>query len=235
MPDNLYFLLLFFFFVVIPILERVFGKGRQQAPPPPQPRREAPPEEWQQEREPRGQPRALDRPPYRDESAGVGAHTDQDAPAADMVPDDLWEILTGEKRQRPAQGAPRPEPEWEPDPETGWGAWEVETEEAEAPVDVFDREIGGEGEQVERLRQAREDQVHTAERALPHARAIEVPAEITPAIRSRGGRAGALADEELRLRQARPRREAPRLAGYLPEFQRAFVLSEIFGKPKGLE
>lgn len=99
-------ILLIIVFIVAPLIERLLkaGKQNQQQPPQqrlPQPRprlpREELPEQWEQEEA--GQPEPQ---PVRQR-----AETRDDA-AAEMLPDDLWEILTGERRppQRPSPQRP---------------------------------------------------------------------------------------------------------------------------------
>jgi hypothetical protein len=107
-------ILLIIVFIVAPLIERLLRAGKQnQQPPPPQQRlpqrpgqrlpRERFPEEWEQDEPEQPEPQ-----PVRHR-----AETRDDA-AAEMLPDDLWEILTGERRtpQRPApQRAQDPVPE----------------------------------------------------------------------------------------------------------------------------
>jgi len=103
-------ILIIIVFIVVPLIERLLkaGKQNQQQPPPqqrmpqrPRPRlpREEQPEEWEQEEA--GQPESQ---PVRHR-----AETRDDA-AAEMLPDDLWEILTGERRP-PQRPSPQRRPE----------------------------------------------------------------------------------------------------------------------------
>ena len=98
-------LLLIIIFIVAPLIERLLkaGKGTQQ-PPEPRPQQRIPP----QQRVPQPRPQQQTLPQHRrEESAG----RDDDA-AADMLPDDLWEILTGERRTpRGPAPTPRAEPQ----------------------------------------------------------------------------------------------------------------------------
>jgi hypothetical protein len=100
-------ILIIIVFIVAPLIERLLKAGKQnqqqqnqqqqqqRMPPRPRPRlpREELPEQWGQEED--GQPES--RPVLH------RAETRDDA-AAEMLPDDLWEILTGERRppQRPS-------------------------------------------------------------------------------------------------------------------------------------
>jgi hypothetical protein len=97
-------ILLIIVFIVAPLIERLLKAGKQnpQLPPPQQripqrPRQRLPheqqPEEWEQDEQ-------------EQQAGGYRAESRGD-PAAEMLPDDLWEILTGERRPRPG---PRPAP-----------------------------------------------------------------------------------------------------------------------------
>lgn len=98
-------ILLIIVFIVAPLIERLLKAGKQnQQPPPrmpqgqrPQLPREELPEEWEQEEAWQPEPEPVR---HRAET--------RDDPAAEMLPDDLWEILTGERRppQRPTQQRP---------------------------------------------------------------------------------------------------------------------------------
>lgn len=153
MPDPI-LIILFIVFFVLPLLEKALKKGK---PPPPQQdqrpqRHDAEVEEQQHGALPSG--RAPAQPPA------------EPGPAADMIPDDLWEILTGERRPRPtAERHPRPtaEPEWEREPgepepgepeperERGYAADRHDTwyeggrreEEAAPEKPVYETEIAG--------------------------------------------------------------------------------------------
>ncbi|HSJ24909.1 MAG TPA: hypothetical protein VK929_09595 [Longimicrobiales bacterium] len=109
-------LLLIIVFILAPLLERLLGLGRGQQQPPqqgprpgqrrpgqpgtPQPQRRAP------------APIDDEEVPFR--SVPAGHDSTSDDAAAGMLPDDLWEILTGEKRpttrggKEPVDAAPPP-------------------------------------------------------------------------------------------------------------------------------
>jgi hypothetical protein len=107
------FLLFVIIFLVAPLIERLL-KGNKQQPPPrsrPRPQQSTPPQ--------RPRPELQRREPTAAEPEGT------EPSAADMVPDDLWAILTGEQRSRPSappqQDLPLPPPEQprrEPTPST---------------------------------------------------------------------------------------------------------------------
>lgn len=89
-------ILIIFFFIVLPILEGIQKKRRED----------------ERKRQGGVQP---DRPGPRvaDRSS---SRSDTPASAADMVPEDLWELLTGQKKPGTQQRAPEPEPAWTPAP-----------------------------------------------------------------------------------------------------------------------
>jgi hypothetical protein len=107
-------LLLIILFIVAPLLERLLKAGQQ--PPeqggPQVPRRPGQPLPRQQ---PRRMPTAdgEEELPFR--SVPAGHERDEEA-AAGMLPDDLWEILTGEKRPQPPREAPAEPPRPAPAP-----------------------------------------------------------------------------------------------------------------------
>ena len=109
-------------FILVPLLEGIFkqrGKKGGEEPIP----RPAPRERERVEARTGAGPGGL---AGSESQAGTGG---ADGAAADMVPADLWEMLTGEKRPAPP-GEPAP---WE----TGGGpAWE-------SPSEEFPEEIGG--------------------------------------------------------------------------------------------
>ena len=127
-------ILLIIVFIVAPLIERLLRAGKQNQQPPsqqqrmpqrPRPRlpREERPEEWEQDEagQPESQP-VRHRAETRDEAA------------AEMLPDDLWEILTGERRtpQRPTpRRAPGPVSEEGFSLEEGYSIEEAESLEVQ--------------------------------------------------------------------------------------------------------
>ncbi len=136
--------------------------------------------------------------------------------AADMIPQDLWEILTGERRARPPE--PEPEPAWDETP--AWGgetAWDVEAA-SEEPVPAGGYEVA------------------SWEEPPPHEPPIVVSLETPPPPPERRHR---IFHERLDA-TAPPRRRARRVASFRglggrSSLRRAVVLREILGPPKGLE
>ena len=219
-------LLLIIVFIVAPLIERLLkaGKGAQQ-PPEPGPQQRIPPQ--QRVPQPRPQPRL---PQQRQESAGRS-----DDAAADMLPDDLWEILTGERR---TPRAPAPVPEVEPEDiderypveaypdealsleeaaleqpsERGWmsrlpddTAVVVSPEAYERPLPVRDLPRVVSMEALEFDTEKRHDRFHQRLETLKPAAVVRRPAPSLYRFTS---------DEDVR---------------------RAIVMSEILGPPKGLE
>jgi hypothetical protein len=109
-------LLLLIVFILAPLLEKLLG-GRGQQPPEQGPPGRKPGQPLPGQRLPGQQPppmprgeREIEEVPFRSVPAG---HTEEDEAAAGMLPDDLWEILTGEKRP-PARSGPRQDAEAAP-------------------------------------------------------------------------------------------------------------------------
>jgi hypothetical protein len=219
---ELFEILFILFFILIPVLEGI-RKSRQ--------RRDAPDIEEPTSGPSRPPPRTTTGPPRRYPEPEPEA---EPVEAADMVPDDLWEILTGERRERPAPVEPQAEaPDWyeeeiaarygdEPDedrlPEEP--AWEREADPSSR--ETFDPAPWRGGAPA----QEDEPLVFQPEEAL-----------IVP--------------DERRSRPARPRIslrtvvEAPRVKREVSPLMRALqnqdglrqavLLKEILGRPKGLQ
>lgn len=214
--EELFPLLMFLIFILGPIFEGIArSKKKGQQPPPPQ--RRAPP------------------PSSRTEEVGTRSRVEEDA--STMVPDELWEILTGQKLppvQQPTPVPPSPldtraekRPSWDVvyDPEL------EEDEEAEVEV------VAVEDVNVETRRARVEAQsLETLERhSVPVVVSLEDNIPTTAvrhaAFHQKVSQPQAVATVEL------PARRRPRLIDLSnrSEIQRAFLMSEVFGKPKGLE
>lgn len=208
-------------FILFPILDQVLR--RRRGPGPGEPGPDADPMEWEERERSSGAP---DREPVQ---------------ASDMVPDDLWAVLTGETRRAEGVGtaseegegtgptsfprtgtAPAPtEPGGRdlPDWEDAWTPraeprWRLE-EEAEAPAPVSREHIGPEAYSLEEL------DFEPTERRLP-----------SPEARHR--------EFHERIEQPRPRKRSRRSAvgralSSPRSLRRAFVVSEVLGPPRGLE
>jgi hypothetical protein len=228
MPDNFLAILMFILFIVAPLIERVL-KGRANTPPPP-PRPRVPREADE------------DAP-----SAPTGTRLPRRADSGDggMMPDELWEILTGERRPRAGPLPHEPaeiDVEWEPRTGKLPSPWGDEADVEDVSAETYADEIGDENEAAEQLRRARERGVHTAERApayeLGPVISLEGSAEVGPlrhvAFHERlRAQEQAIADMKAAASaQARGRRLT---LGRLPELQRAMVLAELFGRPRGMD
>jgi hypothetical protein len=237
-------LILLFVFFVLPLIERVLKGGRQQPPEQGPPARRRPQVERQETPElqaPRGDGLLPERRPEPESS---------DA-AADMIPDDLWEILTGERRTTRPAPPPAPveaEPElWDGPGEADPAAWEFDDEATPEPyideVEVHERDrVHREHEaaaaRTDALLTERERGAHTAERA---------PVRAAPRLKVFDVSQGQTAAER---RAAFHRRidvptppPAPRRAGRLgalaglgaADMRRAIVLREVLGPPASLD
>jgi hypothetical protein len=210
--DDLFPLLMILIFVLGPIIEGLKRKNRQPPPPPPQ-RRVPPPSS----------------PPQRSrtEELNRGSRTEENA--STMVPDDLWEILTGQKRM-PAPTAPPPTPQSER--RSGWDiGYDAELEEDE---ELEEERVVFEDVNVETRRSRVEAQSLETIGRHPEPVVISLEENI-PSTAQRH------ADFHQRINAAPPVVEvAPRRKPLFDlhnrsELQRAFLLQEVFGKPKGLE
>jgi hypothetical protein len=248
-------LVLFFIFFVLPILERVLKGSGKQEPPPDQrsrPRRDEEIGSGGLQTRRGGQGSGVDpaQAGQRGPFDGTSPHqpaADEASDASDMIPDDLWEILTGERRQRPAQGPPVPAPEaglpygsgHEEQEEPGWYSYEDEPEVSPAPAAGSDRWHTGhsaEGRRVESAREDHERGVHSADRAPVH----EAPplhvfdVASVPTDRARHAAFHRRFDE---VKSEPPARRPERLFHLRSrdELRRAIIMKEILGRPKGLE
>jgi hypothetical protein len=241
-------ILILIIFILAPLLDKLLKAGRPPQEPPP----------GQRQRMPPGQRRQA--PGHRPARPAPTGAADPDESAAGVLPDDLWEILTGERRAPPQQQPQRTE--WE----------EIEAREAPAPM--------------EGPRKARE---LPAPRHVPDRTPVARPAPVRERrlppvdIRRRGSSAGAArprsagpppsaaddlvrrvkvhrppevvsletAIEDPELRRARfqerlAEMSAPALGGgprgaheyafrTAGDLRRAIIMAEILGRPKGLE
>jgi hypothetical protein len=220
--DDLFPIIMFIIFFLAPLIEGLKRKNKEKQGPPPEQRRPLP--RTQQQRLP---PQHRQHPtPSRMEE--VSAKPREEETAADMVPDDLWEILTGQKRP-PVLTTPQPLPP-QPKQANRDVAYDLEEdEEAATAVEavvrdqaaVQTRRARGEAKSLETLERHAQPVVVSLEENLPtgaqrHAafhKKIATPAVVLTQ------------PERKRLLDFSDRAEV----------QRAFLLHEILGKPKGLE
>jgi hypothetical protein len=221
--DDIFPILMFIIFFLAPLLEGLKRKNKDQQRPPHQ-RRPLP--RAPQQRLP---PQTQSQTPSRMEE--VSGKAQREESAAGMVPDDLWEILTGQKRPPVLTTPPHPQPEAKKRP-----AWDVvydpeEDEEEEADeeelvredVDVETRRARVEAQSLETLERHPQPIVISLEENLPtvaqrhaafHQKIAAQPASV-----------------EVAVPASRPRLDLTSRS----ELQRAFLLQEVLGKPKGLE
>lgn len=217
--DNLFTVFLLLVFVLGPVLEGLKKKEqerqRQQRPP-------APPEPVQR-------PEPIQRSSTEEISAKP-----RDAAAA-MIPDDLWQILTGE--QRPAPKVPAPLP-----PASKKRPWDVVYI---PPEDTGEEEAASREDVSVEMRRSSRDAV-AREHAVRHKPVEAMSLEVTeakivsletplPTAAARHTAFHQKLDAAPAAAAAAPGRK--RVLGLVTrsELQRAFVLQEILGKPRGLE
>lgn len=224
---DLFDLALIFFFIVLPLIE---GLARRKKPPP----TGGP----GQSRPPQGRPGQTHRRPAEVESPrGVeaGAGGESGASAADMVPEDLWAVLTGE---RPSAGTTTAEQEPAGEEEEWWVS-EPSPEWDEVGTD----EIGGQWEEAE-IGAEEEDVVLTGYRPEPlsqeyygpEAYSLEGPPPLPEKRHTRfHDRIDALKAAD-RQRALPVERTALGRALRSPSgLRQAVLMKEILGAPKGLE
>lgn len=230
-------ILILIIFILAPLLEKLLKAGKPQEPPPGQQRGPLPQQ--------RGQPRAQTRTAEGDESA------------ATVLPDDLWEILTGERRQpRQEPDAPQPParlPEAAPPGrEEPLRRLPGRPQQRPATAGPAGRERGLPPVELRRTRPSPESLPQrrapssgpppsAADRLVRRAPSREAPAIVSSEV--------PIEDPELRRARFQERLAAmstPELGGgprgihkhafaSEEELRRAIIVSEILGRPKGLE
>lgn len=209
MDPELIFILIF---ILAPLIERLLNAGKKKKTP--QPPQQRLPESYRDEEE---RPRVL-----------VARREEQSA--AEMLPDDLWEILTGERR---APRAPVPAP---PEPVEEEELWSLEADSSEddwsaaslPETEVLPAPVPSPELPVPRAR---------FERPLP---ARAAPETVSLEALDIDGRRR---HEQFHERLDRSRAQKVARAGAAPkpsfhsasEARRAIILSEILGPPKGLQ
>jgi hypothetical protein len=238
------FLLIIIVFIVAPLIERILKAGKQAPPPPGAPGRR--PQVPPQQRPRPGRPGEYE---SADEYGGASTQVrlprpveeeenEEEELAAGMLPDDLWEILTGERRTpRPPPRTtpphtPAPVPQDEPEPayesryEADYGT-ALEPYEADEPAlyeevlvdeeraslpELFEREIPVRpSPRVVSLEQLSFDDERRHDQF--HHRLDRLPRAATV-----GGRAG----HDYRFTSR-------------ADVRRAIIMAEILGTPKGLQ
>ncbi len=212
--EDLFPILLFIIFVIGPLLEALKKKHK---PPPPPPRQQRTPPRPQQQRLPESASRTEE----------VTTRPRSEESAATMVPDDLWEILTGQARP-PVLTTPPEAPERKPH-------WDVVYDPEAEAEDVEPETAGREDVNVE-VRRARVEaqSLETLERH-PEPVIISLEENLPTAAQRHAAFHEKVAASRLRDPVAAPRWKPLLVPGDIKELRRAFLLKEILGKPKGLE
>lgn len=228
---GLFEILFIVLFILVPIIEQVKKRGDKgkEAPGPRAPGRDVPEREVPHRDVPGPQPTKT-----RPGEVGRGSTQRESEQAADMVPDDLWAILTGEERPRdraevdeeeltptepaakedsPEEAPARWEEAWTPRPEPRWRMDDVEEEPAPASLEHHGPEAYS-LETFEREQVSLEKPLESPE--TRHRRFHEIIDRPPPRRRTRRSPIGRALQSPESLRQA-------------------FVLSEVLGTPKGLE
>jgi hypothetical protein len=213
-------------FIII-VLFSLLGRKKPQQPPGPPPRQRLP----QQPSEQREAPEPL--PEYSRPHGTTRAQQQETESAQDMVPADLWELLTGERRlpeptreEEPVSPwEPPPEPEYRREPEPEPVYWEP-PEEREVPVRLPEPPL-------ERVPPERPPRVVVSlEESDPERRRARETRRRDAARRRARERVS-----DLRPVQASTVERSPftDLLTGRDDLQRAIVLREVLGPPKGLE
>ncbi len=220
--------------VILAILSRLIEAARGGTRPPPGPRQPGP-------RRPGSLPRE------RTEQGG-DSPARSESPAADMIPDDLWELLTGQKRQPPAPPpAPAPPAKVATPQRTGRLSQPrrppVLDEEVEQPRTLRDEDA--EAEQF--LRSHRRDVSGEIDAVLAEQRAVVAGRAPAKVVRTASLEVEPPPEPE-RHRQFHEKIDRPVAAAAQPipiarslgltntrDLRRALVLREVLGPPKALE
>ena len=219
---------LFLIFIIIAMAARAIEaltKGRQGGgAPQDQPRPRRPRQSYEL---PHGTTRRPAEPPH-----DVSAESTSDA-AADMIPDDLWHILTGQPKPR---RIPPPQPQYEYD-EAGA---DEELQPAEAYTDeVAEYDVRRRAEEEARARAARELEARRARGRLANT-ADKAPKIVSlerplPSPEKRHAAFHRKIDKPIVVEAVVPTRSAREWLFQDDDLKRAVVLQEVLGTPKGLE
>ena len=206
MDDVIGFIIVFVIFVLGPLLDQM---RRSKQPPPPPPRQRQVPRPQPRVAYPQPTQESKPRPEYT-QPHGTTTGDDERQQASTMVPAELWEILTGEKRPSPL---PQPLP---PDAELE----EAADEEANTVEDVT----------VE-VRRGRMEEAISLEELPRRAPPVVVSMETTPDPKRRHAQFHEKIADVATVQSTAPHEWLSTPA----ELRRAFVLQTILGPPKSLE
>jgi len=230
--EDLFPVLIIVLFIVLPLVEKALKGGKGQDAPPRSPGSDAPPQ--------RRVPGERKRPEVTSGGMLTKGRRQEPASAADMVPEDLWAVLTGE--QRSTRPAPRVEPPAPPRPEPPVEAapWKVESERDQVDallqgrIDEQRREVRERDERIRRSRLARPEHLRPAPRVV----SLETPLGDPDKRHERfHDRMDAITATEVG-RAATPRKAVGMLdelkLGSQAELRRALVLQEVLGMPRSM-
>jgi hypothetical protein len=212
--DDLFAILIFLLFILAPLIEQIRRRGKTPPPPPP-PRRPVQRPSVRARQRPSG---ALPQTPQPSQSARSSRTEEVSSrPATVLLPDDLWQVLTGQKP------LPREEPSYESSYDAPPRARPRDEEDVEAEGRSLER-VGEEARSLE-VSPAREEPV-----------IVSLEEEETPAAieaRHAAFHKRVLTSDTYMVRERAPRVLLP--LGTRDELQRAVLLQQILGRPKGLE
>jgi hypothetical protein len=224
------FLIFLFIFFVLPLLQRILGGGKQQQPPGGRPGQRPPARVPPPQRRPL--PDARERTPTATQPSPASrpsAETSDADRAAQLIPAELWEILTGERRmpapQRPVP--PTPSPEADLDEEL------AQDEEAAAARSAVDEDRAA--AELLRRRERDTERDRLVVRAPVQIVSLETEPLAEPARHAAFHREVATLPAAVVARQTRPRPALLPSLDNRTDLMRAIVLQEVLGRPKGLD
>lgn len=234
--DNLIIL-----FIILSFIARAVGdvlKGGKKGPDQkPQPRQRLPQQAPRQQL-PQSRAESSQRPP-RQQPQRMGQRTSPAAErgqrtssaeerAAELIPAELWEILTGQQRPAPSS-RPQPVPDEADDDE------ELVADEESLIVPETTREDRDVDELLRSRREAADLRARGPEPYRPLVVSLETP-PLPTAARHAAFHQKHAAQDPARVIRRGPAPGIARLAGSQPgALRRAIILQEVLGKPKGLE
>jgi hypothetical protein len=218
--------------IILVIVGRVIGavmKAGQQGQPGQKPG--TPPQ-----RMPEAQHRPLPRTPAPRQTAPQQQSAEN--PAATMIPEELWEILTGQKRP-----VPPPPSTPAPKPATARRDFEEDEEAETADEELSVRRVRDERVEVEQVLRRHREGLEKRElpRPVPPIISLETEPLPEPARHAKFHEKAATVHERSAAAVVAPRinarfAESVRLGMVHPnDLKRAIILNEILGKPKALE
>lgn len=222
-------LLIILIFVVAPLIEKLLKAGKQEDKPPLPRQRPRPRMEGRAERDLPERGIEIRMPPaQREEQARRDA-----GPAADVLPDDLWEILTGERRS-PLPTPPPPDSAYDEPDETAYGPEPAGAEFSHDDIESSDvLPVPARAESPSRPARGRSYDEMLPVRAPPRVVSME-PTSFDDSVRHRQFHDRL---DNLPPRARVQRRRHPRAADFMTDadLRRAIIMTEILGPPRGLQ